>query len=373
MCIAITSYLCYHRTEEHTPCSFFLRKLAQGQPHPRPQSFLRTFFCGSSGSQKVHCTQKPGKNFIYSLCPKCLERESSHRSRIDCTTRAHQEKLEAKARQVHNKRESERMQERRREKKKEAFRCSMCTAERRRPDQMSRAANSGLCCARGIEEFDDLERANGFRPSPSSRQTIAARPRPAPQPTREQRNPRLNYATSMEFAKAAGTVAAREYGWGKSERDSVMPEPSLAAAYVNSSGANPGLFAPAPAEAQPLYYEPGINFESWNQMQQTGHGRLPPQPEKPLPVPPLRTHKVARKEAGTNSNANSRRRREDTQVSPLSSPGGPWSPVSLMNTHRKTSRSDMSIFRAEVDDLAGGLLSRNSWEPLPEMPAQYRY
>lgn len=240
---------------------------------------------------------------------------------------------------------------------------------------MSRTANSGLCCARGIEEFETLERARGYQPPRLSKRAIASRPRPAPIPTREQRNPRLNHATSLEWAKAQGTVAAQGYGWRKADRDSAMPEPGLAAAVINSSGANPSMFrtAPAPVEAEPYYYEPGINFESWGKMPQTGHGRLPPPPEKPLPVPPLRTHKILRK--GVASQEPSRRRRGDTQVSPLSSPVGPWSPVSPTNAgrERKASRSDMSLFRAEVDELAGGLIDRNSWEPMPEMRSRYRY
>lgn len=197
----------------------------------------------------------------------------------------------AMAREAHNKQEKIRLEERRRSDRKEAFRCSKCAAERRRPDQMSRAANGGLCCAWGADEFAALEKERGYvSPPRKNPNDYTDAPRVAPRPTREQRFPELRYMTSTQKAREDAKAAANTYGWNRRRRGSVDLEPKLVTGYVNNPGAGTNILGTAPVPAQPKYENIGIDYTLWSQMQDVklgAHGRIPPPPEKPLPVRPL--------------------------------------------------------------------------------------
>ncbi|KUJ08429.1 uncharacterized protein LY89DRAFT_788816 [Mollisia scopiformis] len=384
MCITTITYLCHHRSEENIPCQAYQQRVREAQKSHRNPSFWKSLLCGapSSSTRSVRCTQKPGKRSVYSKCPKCVDREQQERARVDRET----EIRAMFARDAHNEREKQRLQERRRSDRKAAFRCSKCTAERRWPDQMSRAANEGLCCARGIDEFAELEKANGYRAQAPSKKTVADKPRKAPVPTREQRFPELSYMTSMEKVREDAKVAANTYGWDRRRQGSADLEPKLVSSYVNASGANPNILAsaPPPAQKQPHFEELGIDYTVWRKMQDVklgAHGRIPPAPDKPLPVRPLATKypgQIPRKPLASRSDSS--RLMVNTNVSLPSSrgsrgPRAPPSPVSPVSPRSKPKpklqRSSASIMNGELYDMLDDSLAEWKQEPMPE--PRYRY
>ncbi len=191
-----------------------------------------------------------------------------------------------------------------RDKAKGMFRCSACESEYRYPEDWERRANGGLCCARGIDDFEVWEREmhpNGYVDSsrvvgnhfrlnldpqvdnlrgavPKSRNEIQQRPGHRVKSDRE--------------IRAEARNAAKSYGWQPSNgRDSAALEPGLVAAYINTSGGNTKSLPPPPRVAEPVYQELLLDHERWASARQTAHGRLPPEQEKPLPVIPLRVKK----------------------------------------------------------------------------------
>jgi hypothetical protein len=265
-----------------------------------------------------------------------------------------------KAREAHNKQEKQKLEERRGTDRRMVFRCSKCTSEIRRPDQMSRAANGGLCCAFGIGEFAEMEKKSGYKP-PQKKPDFANEPRVAPKLSREQRFPELRYMTSTEKARDDAKAAANQYGWDRTRRGSVDLEPKLVTGYVNHPGNGTNVLGTAPLPPQPKYQDLGIDFTVWRQMQDVklgAHGRIPPPPEKPLPVRPLqlrqkREHTVPRKPVASRAMA------PPSSVSPLSSKSKP----------SKALRRQSSILNGELHDLIDGAML--DYQPAPE--SRYRY
>ncbi|KAE8446404.1 hypothetical protein EG329_012009 [Mollisiaceae sp. DMI_Dod_QoI] len=384
MCITIINYDCHHRGEEHVLCRSYIQKLDRAAKANRNPSLWQQIFCVT---RTPRCAQKPGKRRVFSKCPICMSRDTEERKRKDRETAIRA----AFAREAHNKREAERLQERRRSQRKSAYRCSRCAAERRRPDQMSRAANGGLCCSRGLDEFAEMERASGYRPKISSRDAVADRPRKAPVPTREQRIPELRYMTSTEKARADAKAASNAYGWDRRQRDSEYLEPNLVAGYVNSVGADPKVFGTAPPPPpEPLYQELGIDIDLWRRMQHVElgtHGRIPPPPEKSLPIRPLvsrSSHKVQRKPVASQATPN--RLTVDTTVSALTvsaysssrSRSSPVSPLSPKSKPKPRSNDNHPPLRSKVSQLNAGLYdainhSLADWKNEPVPKFRYRY
>lgn len=371
MCIIIIDYDCHHRGEENFPCRSYMQKLERSIQH-RP-SFRQRFFRISRSSCTVVCTQKPGRRRVFSKCPRCVDRDRRERARKERETEMHV----MLAREEHDKREKQKLQERRRSQRKSAFRCSKCTAEKRRPDQLSRAANEGLCCARGIEEFEEFEKASRYYPQPSARGTFANQPRPASIPTREQRFPEIRYMTSTEKARENAKVAANTYGWDRTRTGSVELDPSLVAGYLNSSGDLPNIMETASLPPEPKYEELGIDYTLWHQMQDVklgAHGRIPPPPEKPLPVRPLATKQknmIPRKPVAQSTLGRSLT--GSIEISPPSSRNSPPSDfsVSPLSSPRLSTlvRSSASFINDELHDLLDD--SMTEWKPTPA--PKYRY
>lgn len=261
-----------------------------------------------------------------------------------------------------------RLEERRRSDRKAAFRCSKCAAEHRRPDQMSRAANGGLCCAWGADEFAELEKKRGYVASTSAKRkpvvahanTSRAVPLSPLHTSREQRFPELRYMTSTEKARDDAKAAANTYGWDRRRKGSVALEPGLVTGYVNQAGAGTNVLNTAPPPpAQPKYTDLGIDFTVWRQMQDVklgAHGRIPPPPERPLPVRPLQLkqkkgHQVPRK--------------------PVASQPSPVSPLSpkTQSKGKQVRRSNASVLNGELRDLIDDAML--DFQPSPE--PRYRY
>lgn len=353
MCETIITYTCHHRGYETTPCQAYTKRLRAAQLSPPRSSFWRTFFCGASSPSTIQCNQNPGKRTIFTKRPSCVSAESYH---LALKARETEMRVQ-KARESHNAAEKMRMEERRKSDRKAAFRCSECAAERRRPDQMTRAANGGLCCARGLEEFEELERNKGNVLSSSSKKrtpvpTYANAPAQTTS-TREQRFPELRYMTSTEKARDDAKVAANTYGWDRTRKGSVSLEPGLVTGYVNQAGAGTNSLNTAPVPAKPNYEDLGIDFTLWRQMQDVKlgtHGRIPPPPEKPLPVRPLqikqKNHQVPRKPIGS------------------AAPVSPLSPKS-----KQVYRSNVSVMNGELN----GMIDDAMLEFQPSPQPRYRY
>ena len=247
------------------------------------------------------------------------------------------------------------------------FFCSVCLAERRHElpmDAETRAANSGLCCARGIDEHE----AKYAYPSKRECADLVY------QASRPEDLLAEREMTYVEQARREATVARAKYRWRTAERDSAALDPELISEFIKAPGNNPYSLppeentpqGPLPGPLQPrkrlrrvkandfrtppvqqksskqhvhptlrkplsLKTEPEpepepqspidptfIDWTRWNSAPQTPHGRLPPPPSSPLPQPvPVRKQFLL-----------SHRPSYDGDGYP------PLSPVSLLNENR---------------------------------------
>lgn len=201
------------------------------------------------------------------------------------------------------------------------------------------------------------ERGNGGRGlqrSSSSRPYYGgANAQPERMTSREERFPMLRYMTSTEIAREDARAAANSYGWDRRRMGSVDLEPGLVSGYVNGSGAGTSALAtPAPNTLRRLPPSPydvvaGIDLGRWNQISDVrhgSHGRVPPPPNRPLPVPPLRTRPQERMSGPPTPFARN-------------SPRFPPSPVSPMSPPRQQPlRSQSSIMRGELNDMINDTL-----------------
>jgi hypothetical protein len=298
MCKTIIEYSCGHNeTLIHTLCLAEMAHLPEIVPSKGCFNFMSLF--QSKPKEKI-------KRFI------CVTQPCSQTSRDECRdcktkhARANAYGITAReaihrARSAHKAETAEHLQECKRSDTKRAFRCSACTAEHRRISERERSANGGFCCARGSEEFERAKRNRGVisnSHSQRNRRTDSVRTeQQAPLP-REERHPHLKLVTSQEFSRTEAHNAAMKYGWNESRVESIHLEPELVAEFIKMPGTNQESLPPQPQSTTSLNcYEPAIDWKRWADAPQTNHGRYPPPyapaPDKPLPIIPLRTHRMA--------------------------------------------------------------------------------
>ncbi|KAH7413227.1 hypothetical protein BKA64DRAFT_637900 [Cadophora sp. MPI-SDFR-AT-0126] len=378
MCQLLTTFHCAHYIlDTRHRCLEYQRlyKLAKRQ---QSHGLLSCFF--PSPRIRVRCNAAPDKRIVLDLCPGCkVAKGRSDQEFIQKRATAVRESQKWEA--IRNEQVAKAMRERERA----SYRCRLCISEGRRPDARNRAANSGLCCARGLAEYADQNRTRIPRPPTGSsrrpvererityeripqpqtgisripKQRERAREKPLSQPQagpsrkpaemvqmkkkplpqlpappsrkpiqREQtweRRPELRRVKSREKLRSDATKAADSYGWDRQQRDSTYLEPSLVKQYINTPGADPRTIGTGPPVPEPHYEEPAIDWNQWWAAKQGPHGRLPPMPEGPLPIRPLKTLReqnvrpLTRKPVPTQKPNGSRDLRVEP-VSPLSSP-----------------------------------------------------
>ncbi|KAI6709393.1 hypothetical protein PZA11_003670 [Diplocarpon coronariae] len=289
------------------------------------------------------CPVDAKRKRVYGLCEKCarerLREERGREAQADL------------ARKEWNFNSSEQIQDRRRLDKRSQWRCQSCIQEGRRPDEKNRAANEGLCCARGLQEYPE-RRVKGSRRSPAT----ASKPLPpsprlqAPRAAHMQRErgpvPDLQHVTSKQAMRTAATRAAEGYGWQREPgRGSRHLEPGLARDFVNTSGTDPRSIGPGPRVPLPGYQKPGIDFDRWDSAQQTNHGRLPPMPGPPimpLKIPGTRdASQVSRKPVPCRKPSVRSSQESVSTVSPLSSPITSTSSFSPRSSARAARENDL--------------------------------
>jgi len=397
MCITIIEYECGHSEAIHQECSAFQERKKRARRDHRSRGFWKSLFLPTP---KIRCTVPTGRrSLIHQKCSQCTVRhEAMENSR-----------REAELHERHREKWEETMKERWRSDNKWKWVCERCTAEGRKVEQRQREVVGGPCCARGVDEFEDWERKAGYRPSkprlPFYRQGHHADPPRAP--TREDKMPWLKHATSWEVAKAEAKAASQGYGW-RSERSFGLPT-DVVGGFMAMSGTDPRSLPAPPPEPQPLYEEPGIDWDRWHQSRRTGHGAYPPPtlpPNGPLPVRPLvrrttavpacvvasvelhRSSTNPRRPSSATSVVKPERRRRmgsargpviptvDTYgISPPSSPVHSRSPVSpISNTVRnplRSSRSVISNLNHQLDNAIDYFGEPHREEPVPIVPWQH--
>ncbi|KAH7370663.1 hypothetical protein BKA65DRAFT_21975 [Rhexocercosporidium sp. MPI-PUGE-AT-0058] len=319
MCHLITTYHCAHfKLDTRHKCRSHKLLLREAKRQRNPGLFSCFF-----PPVNIRCKARPGRKQVLEIC-------------LDCTAakeRADQELLAKRERQARARREwngvkNEEIAEGRREEKRSRYRCVRCVAEGRRPDADTRAANCGLCCARGLAEFEKLNGSHNSRPYSSARRQVP----------REQRFPELQHMTSQQKVRSDATRAAQRYGWSRQQRgDSAYLDVGLVKQYINTPGADPRAIGSGPPIPEPLYEEPRIDWKQWGTAKQGSHGRLPPMPEVPLPIRPLRTRRgkvvrsIDRKPVPVRKPTIASRRPHQEPVTPLlwptSSRSSPVSPT----------------------------------------------
>ena len=315
-----TSKVCGHTERSFHRCKASFERAKR----TKKVGFFKRLFCSPIEAAKAECKPSTCHSNLEGFCEGCVENQQQQRRQEQ---REEAKRYEA-ARSAHNKNESLRRLQRRRSERKRTFRCSKCAEEGRRVED--RTANEGLCCARGIDEWEARERAQGTyrKPVPlpkvsehnpytytdlaTGRPITAAR---APDPV-------LRRMTSTAAAREAASKAARGYGWTRNPFQPAAVEAQIVSDFLQISGTDHRSLPPPSPETH--YEEPGIDWDEWNRYPQSGHGRFPPPstppsgPLPPLPVAPLRT----------KSRPLTNRRRErpvpKAEVSPVSS-----SPVEL--------------------------------------------
>lgn len=150
---------------------------------------------------------------------------------------------------------------------------------------MTRAANGGLCCARGLQEFEEME-GREAKPKAKARYDISSKATKS-RPGRDERS-----AMSEQHIRNAATNAVHGYGWSRVPgHDSEFLEKGLVQGYFVTPGADHRVLGAGPPLPTKVYEEPGIDWEQWDSAKQISHGRIPPMPNEPLPVIPLKMSK----------------------------------------------------------------------------------
>lgn len=312
MCYTIMrEYSCTHTDSLTTKCKDYFRKCSKGSKNysrlPESSGRKKGFLQRLISNKKDEPKPQAGYQAIMTLCPDCEKRGVQNDSMKDMISERAQRVLE---------------QHRARKFAKENFRCTKCVSEGRLlQSKEHRQANSGLCCAHGIAEWEAIDRANGH-----GKQV----------PTDKYERPLRRANTQPEYvgqlcpdiatARAAASAAAKRYGWER-ERDMVMGyhprtgvwqtdalnfvhlEPNLARDYNNLPGTSLNEL-PKPVETH--YQEPGIDWDRWDRSPQTYHGRYPvpdPAPYKALPALP-------QKEGSRDLTARQRVRASQSQPQP---------------------------------------------------------
>jgi len=397
MCITITDYECGHSEAIVQECRAFQERKKSAKRDRRNRGFWKSLFVHTP---KIKCTMPTGRCTLFNQ--KCAECTARH-EQLETAPRV------AQQREMRRETWDESMKERWRSDMKWKWVCERCTAEGRRIALLQREAVGGPCCARGVDEFEQWERKEGYRTSkprltPPSPRHNADPPRAS---TREERMPWLKHATSWEVAKAEAKAASHSYGW-RGERSSGLPA-DLIRGFVAMSGTDPKSLPSPPLEPQPLYEELGIDWDRWSQSRRTGHGAFPPPappPNDPLPERPLvrrstevRVHVAApvephrsytdptRASPATSVVRPERRRRmgssrgpphpavDTNEISPPSSPVHTNFPVSPLGSPERnplrSSRSVISNLNHQLDDAIDYFGVPHRAEPVPAMPWQH--
>jgi hypothetical protein len=397
MCITIIDYDCGHSEAIVQECRAFRERKKSAKRDHRNRGFWKSLF---KPAPKIRCTMPTGRRSI--LDQKCAECRSARHEQIEHARRA------AEHHEMQRERWDENMKERWRSDTKWKWVCECCTAERRKIEPRQREVVGGPCCARGVDEFGDWERKQGYRPSkpqlPSQSQRRHADPPRVP--TREDRMPWLKHATSWEVAKAEAKAASQSYGW-RDERSPGLPA-DVVREFMAMSGTDPKYLPAPPREPQPLYEEPGIDWDRWHKSRRTGHGNYPPPtppPDDPLPVRPLAKRSPA-VQAHLTAPAESHRSQHDprrpstvasvvrlqrrprmtrpivpqptvntNRIEPPSSPVHSYSPVSpissLESNPLRSSRSVISNLNHQLDDAIDYFGEPHREEPVPAIPWQH--
>lgn len=158
------------------------------------------------------------------------------------------------------------------------FQCSTCASEGRNMDPDERgnpAINRGLCCARGLDEYDSQKKTEG-------KYDMHQLPQSGPSSVTD------GVAVSRSLLHNPPRTP-----WPVSRTERPRPRLSRGPPEVYRGNRGPrgpaGIRAPLGAPVIGRIASPGIMWDRWAQMIQTNHGRYPPPgcpPRKPLPQVP---------------------------------------------------------------------------------------
>ncbi len=260
MCITATTYECGHTEEAFKECKHYQERVKAA----RKAGFWKRIF-----KSRMKCTLPKGRSEVRNQkCSECITRDEARR-RAKQSEECSREEME-----------------RRRWELRWTWVCERCAAERRESEKWQREANGGACCARGLDEFAEWDRRQGYRPL-GSRVFSRAQDAEAPRAPARQEKPNHKRATSLELAKREADAAASRYRW-RGDRLSGLPY-DIVKGFVAMPGTDLREL-PDPLEPQPLYEEPGIDWDRWHHSSRTAHGNYPPPappPNNPLPLRPL--------------------------------------------------------------------------------------
>jgi len=279
MCREITTTYsrCLHTEKQFIRCQNSYAK-------PKKQGFFKSLFFSSTSKPKACRRKTRERSTVNGLCMHCRANIAQQQEALD--------KMEGQryiaAREYNHSNPTAIQHTATRDQQllpRQTFRCSRCIAEGRFPSPRNRESNSGLCCDYGRKEWNgpigqahrDLTPLNTrtrWQHDHLARPPVPPKDVPALKRVPDQRK-------SVRDAREAASAAARGYNWDRDARGDAPLEPGLARAFTNLSG-TAGNALPSEREIAPL-----INWDDWNDMPQTSHGRYPPAP--PAPVAPLPT------------------------------------------------------------------------------------
>lgn len=319
MCHQFNTYFtrCRHREQVLNRCaSSFENYKREPKKKKRGGWFKNLFSHSSSKKQQWECDRHIISERRLEYCNACtMNRELKRRER-EAIIRREQAKTREEIRQASLQRFE--------------FRCSRCRAERRnlRPEDRDPQINRGLCCARGLDEYEKYETREGKWGSgsglllPQYKYHPITSSQAAPRIPRKERDPASRKrSASTDAARIAAKEASRRYGWENDPRYSADISTELARDITNLAASvsrrplspryektvenylpEPKQEAPRKHDAtravssaeqsgkiSPRYEEPGIDWDRWDRAPQTFHGRYPPAtvpPRKPVPQRP---------------------------------------------------------------------------------------
>lgn len=256
MCIYTTCiYSCRHESRNVDACNH--RQRRNKSKTGRIGDFLRLLICHSRlPDEKVTHTL-----YIKDICKFCKEKQSRRNERHRDREMAEKATQSEVKKNQHLKRQRSQRETQRRLN----FFCSTCMTENRHryPSSLrAREANNGLCCARGIDEYEDKY---GVHNNPSTRLSLkhGTNENELNQHGNGGRLPVENPSIDEE-ARHSARSASMKFGWEVTTRDSLDLDPKLVSNFINVPGNNPYSLPP---ETHP--------------------------PQKPLPQPPAQIQRPA--------------------------------------------------------------------------------
>jgi hypothetical protein len=183
--------LCKYREQEFRRCSSSFEN--NGKRRKKKGNWFQKLFCSSPPERDCPCVSLNQR--LTDCCSDCTMKRETQRKKDDEARRREQAVLFEEGRQQYEKWNADKKARRQEEAKRFNFQCSLCQAEGRplRPDERNTKINRGLCCSRGVDEYeaaDGKEGRSGRSIVPRFQHPTVTDSPAAPPPRREERHPR---------------------------------------------------------------------------------------------------------------------------------------------------------------------------------------